>query len=215
MSAELQFETRADKGTAHSRRLRKSRRTPAIIYSKGDCTAISLDSHAVSMYFRDQHVFSRPLELQEGKNKARKVIVKAVERHPVTRTITHLDFQEVSAKSKVVMRVPVVFNGAELSPGVRSGGVVARQISDIELRGELSKIPEAIELDLSKMEARERVRLSEVKVPKGVEIMEVLRKHDHDVVSILARRGGSAGLEDDLDGPTPAAVEAGDEAATE
>ena len=141
--------------------------------------------------FRDPLVFSRPLELDDGKQQIQ-VIIKAVDRHPVSRDIMHVDFQEVEPTTRVVMRVPIVFVGAEQSPGVRNGGVVARQLSDIELRGEVAKIPEKLELDLSSMDARERIRLSQVKVPAGIDVMEILRKHDHDVVTMLARRGGGS-----------------------
>jgi len=56
----------------------------------------------------------------------------------------------------------------------------------------LTSLPEFIELDVSAMEMGDSLHLSDLKLPAGVEIVELSHGAEHDlpVVTIVATRGG-------------------------
>jgi len=97
-------------------------------------------------------------------------------RHPFKVDVMHVDFQRVDAKKKMNMHVQLHFTGEELSPGVKSGGQVNHVVNEVE-----------VSCLISKLETGESIHLTELNVPKGVELTALSHgdeNHDTAVVSI-------------------------------
>ena len=81
----------------------------------------------------------------------------------------HIDFQRVSAKEKLTIKVPLRFVGAEDSDAVKVDKCLIGHIAiEIEITCRPADLPEAIEVDLSKISKGHAVHLSHVVLPKGV-----------------------------------------------
>ena len=67
-------------------------------------------------------------------------------------------------------------------------------LTSIEVKCLAKDLPEFIEVDLSSLELNDSVHLSDLKVPAGVEIVELAHGSEHDlsVASIHSARGGAA-----------------------
>ena len=105
----------------------------------------------------------------------------------------HADFMRVDEKTKLTMNVPLHFVNEESAIGVKQqGGLVAHLMSDVEVSCLAKDLPEYIEVDLADLQVGESIHLSEIKVPAGVELVELSYGEDHDlaVVSINKQRGG-------------------------
>ena len=87
--------------------------------------------------------------------------------------------------------------GEEIAPGAKQGGVVTHDLVDIEVQCLPKDLPEFIEVDVSALEIGESLHLSDIKLPKGLDIVALSQGEDHDlqVVAIQANRATLA--EDD------------------
>ena len=143
------------------------------------------------------------------------MILKDVQRHPYKPRIAHLDFQRVKADEKLHMHVPLHFHGAETAPGVKAGGLVSHIESDVEISCFPDDLPEFLEIDISAMELNQILHLSDIKLPKKVEIVALAHGNDKPVVSIhLPRVEEEPVAEETAEVPpaeVPASAQKGDE----
>jgi len=192
---ELTAELRHDQGKGASRRLRRTHdKVPAILYGGGEApTALTLDHKKVLHALENQAFYSHILTLNIA-GKKQKVVLKDLQRHHFKKAIFHMDFLRVKATDHINMHVPLHFIGAENAPGVKdSGGIVNHRLIDVEIRCLASALPEFINVDISHMVLDQTLHLSDLKLPKGVEIVAFLHghaeEHNYPVVSIhLPRR---------------------------
>lgn len=185
---ELQAKSRTEFGKGASRRLRRlADQVPGIVYGTGkEAEAISLDHKQLIKELGSEAFYSSILTLNvEGKKQ--KVVLKAIQRHPSRVQILHMDFLRVSATEKLTMSVPLHFLNANTAPGVKvGGGVVTQQLTEIEISCLPADLPEFIEVDLAELELDASLHVSNIKLPKGVELAQVIENadQDHPVVSI-------------------------------
>ena len=184
---ELEAETRADIGKGASRRLRHANLVPAVVYGAGeDALSLTLNHDKVSVALSHEAFYSHILTLKVGK-KNEKVILKAVQRHPAKPRIQHIDFLRIRADQKIHMHVPLHFIGDESAPGLKEGGVISHIMSDVEVSCLPANLPEHIEIDVSKLKLNQVIHLSDIKLPKGVELVAFahgVEGHDLPVVSM-------------------------------
>ncbi|MDH5485252.1 MAG: 50S ribosomal protein L25/general stress protein Ctc [Gammaproteobacteria bacterium] len=194
MSIELNAELRTDQGKGASRRLRHAEKMPAIVYGGAkDPVSLTLLSKDVRHHQNDEAFYSSILSLKID-GKAEDVIIRDIQHHPFKVDLMHIDFQRVDAKSKMHIHVPLHFVGEEKSPGVKQqGGLVSHLLIEVEVECMPKDIPEFIEVDMSKMNSGDSLHLSELVMPKGVELVALKQGLDHDtgVCSIHAPKGGS------------------------
>jgi large subunit ribosomal protein L25 len=211
ISFEVQAETRDDMGKGASRRLRRAGLLPAIIYgAHKEPTMITLGHNELIKNLEHEAFYSHVLDLKLGKKKE-KVVLKDLQRHPSKPFILHVDFLRVSAKEKLRMHVPLHFMNEETAPGVKQGGRVSHTLTDIEVSCLPKDLPEYIEVDMSEVEIGQAIHLSELALPKGIEIPALAQGADQDavVVSIHAAKVVSEDEEEEAgEGP---AEEAGEE----
>lgn len=199
----LSAELRQDVGKGASRRLRRANRVPAIVYgAEKQPTAITLDHDALVHNLENEAFYSHILSLDlDGKKE--QVVLKDLQRHPYKLRVLHVDLQRVSAKEKLRLHVPLHFVNENKAPGVREGGLVSHQMTDIEIQCLPKDLPEFIEVDLSSLNLGDTLHLSQLVMPKGVEAYALAHGSagDEPVASILGRGGaeeageGEAGAE--------------------
>ncbi len=183
----LEAESRALIGKGASRRLRRlDEKVPAVLYG-GDKPSQSiqfLQKH-VQKSLESESIYSSVFEIAIDGKKER-VILKDIQRHPYKELVLHMDLQRVSAKDVLVKTVPVHYINEEDAPGVKAGGVVNHTMTEIEVRCEARHLPAFIEIDLAAFEMDQVLHLSEIALPKGVELSidPTTGDHDHPVVSV-------------------------------
>ncbi len=189
VSAEL----RADQGKGASRRLRRDGKIPAIVYG-GEEAPINIEVSANEMgkHLKVEAFYSHLLKLEIG-GKAQTVVLKDLQRHPVTGYASHADFQRVLANKALRMHVPLHFTGAEIAPGVKTGGgIVEHQLNQVEVECLPADLPEFINVDLSKLEVNESVHLAQLTLPKGVTLIQLKHGNDQSVASVHLPRAAVA-----------------------
>lgn len=192
VSFELDAEIRTDEGKGASRRLRRENKIPAVIYGGNKAPqSISLAHNEVMHKLEHEAFYSHILTVNlEGKQQ--KAVLKDLQRHPSKPKLLHLDLQRVSATEKLHMNIPLHFINEDTSPGVKQGGLISHQMNSVEVTCLAKHLPEFIEVDLGALELGHSVHLSDLKLPIGVELVELSHGPEHDlpVATIAMPRGG-------------------------
>jgi large subunit ribosomal protein L25 len=185
ISFELDAEFREDQGKGASRRLRHLGKVPAILYGgKRDARALLVDHTRLAQLMDNERFYSTILALKVGSSQ-QAAVLKDVQRHPYKNQIMHIDFQRVLEDEKIRMHVPLHFKGGAESKGVKEqGGVLGHVRNDVEVVCLPKDLPEFVEVDVSGLEINQVVKLSDLKLPAGVELVDLLAKRDGPVASI-------------------------------
>lgn len=200
----LNAEKRNAEGKGASRRLRRAEgKVPAIIYGGTEQPeAISVMHKDLAHSLENEAFYSHILTLNvEGKSQS--VILKDLQRHPYKPEIMHADFQRVSKNQKLHVNVPLHFLNEEKCEGVRQqGGLISHQLTEVEVVCLPADLPEFIEVDMLNVTIEQILHLSDLTLPKGVELAELSKGADHDlpVVSVHKPKGTKADEEEDAEG---------------
>lgn len=182
---QVEANVRQDIGKGASRRLRREEKIPGVLYGGGkDPLSLVLEHKSISKSLENEAFYSHILTLKTDAESER-VILKAVQRHAFKPRILHVDFQRVRADEKLHMHIPLHFTGEEVAPGVKDdGGMVSHIMSDAEVSCFPDDLPEFIEVDISGMKLNDILHLSDLKLPKGVELVSLAHDDDKAVVSV-------------------------------
>ncbi len=183
----LEAQSRKDIGKGASRRLRRlENKVPAVIYGGDDePQSINLLHNKVIKALENETIYSSVFEIKVDA-KVEYVILKDLQRHPYKPVIMHMDFQRVAAKDVLIKNVPLHFINEASSKAVKADGVVNHSMNQVEVRCKASALPEFIEVDMAAVEMNDVVHLSDLKLPKGVQLVVNADDSSHDlpVVSI-------------------------------
>lgn len=183
MSIEISATKRQVQGTGASRRLRKANRVPAVVYGSGDAVMIELDHNTIYFALKNEAFHASVLSLDvEGKKES--VLLRDFQMHAFRQQVQHVDFQRVDAKKKVHMKVPLHFVNAEIAPGVKQGGgIITHVLNELDIACLAKDLPTSIEIDLAGLELGHSIHISDVKLPKGVEV--ATHHHAADAVATV------------------------------
>ena len=156
----LLAEERSEFGKGAARRARRAGKVPTVLYGHGaEPRHLDVPGHDLFLIVRGT---KNALKI-EGKTQL--ALVKDVQVHPVRRDILHADFLAVKAGEKVDVEVPVVVVG-EPTPGT----VHSLDEFTILVKAPATSIPENLEVSIEGLEAGSAVRVSDLKLPAGVEV---------------------------------------------
>jgi len=170
MKIEVNATSRKAQGTGASRRLRKAGRVPGIVYGSSEPVLIDLDQNSLYYALQNEAFHASILTLNlEGKKE--QVLLRDFQMHPFRQQVQHIDFQRVAKDKKIHMKVPLHFLNAEIAPGVKlGGGIISHVLNELEIACLPADLPEFIEVDLANLELGHSVHVSDIKLPKGVEL---------------------------------------------
>lgn len=155
---------RAETGTTGARRARREGRVPGALYGHGTAEAIAVDARTLNELLSgggQSHIVDATIG---GKKES--VLLREVQRDPITHRPISADFQRVSSTEAIYASVHVVTVG--VPPGVKDqGGVMDVVTHVLEVKGPAGKLPEHFEIDVSKLNVHEHVTAGEVALPDG------------------------------------------------
>ncbi len=183
--ARLNLETRDASGKGVARKLRRAGRVPGVIYGGGgDPMLVSMDARETFNLFQSIPVDNTILQLHVGDRESERALVREVQVHPYRPALLHVDFIRIRRGVAIEVQIPLHFEG--LPEGVRSeGGTLEQVIHDITVKCVPSRIPEAIEIDVTHLGIGDVVRAGEIDMPEGV---ENLMDPDRTICGVAAPR---------------------------
>jgi large subunit ribosomal protein L25 len=197
VSFDVNAQPRQDAGKGASRRLRRQGLVPAIVYGgRREPDLICLVHNELVQHLSREAFYASLLDLKVG-NKVDKVVVKDLQRHPAKPFVLHVDFQRVSADEKIRMMVPLHFGNESAAEGVKLGGVVSHNLTEIEITCLPKDLPEFLEIEMAEMKIGDIVHLSQIPLPEGVELAHA---PDPDVPVVIIHGAQTHAEEEEAEG---------------
>lgn len=170
----LNVSSRFQTGRSASRRLRKVKRVPAILYGKHTSPEkLSVDVPEFVRLLKAVAGRAKIIELARAdKPEAALAFLQEVQRDPLTDTFLHIDLQEVKADEKFEIRVPVVIVGEAY--GVKTeNGVLEIACHQLRIRCLPKDLPDYISVDVTELKMGETIKVNAMKPIAGVEFREL------------------------------------------
>ena len=171
-------------GKGSAREARRQGNIPAVIYGDKKSPIPIVEEQKILVRHLNTGGFFNTLFDIDVNGELNRVLPRDVQVHPVTDVPEHVDFLRVSATTKVSVEVPVEFIGDDVSPGIKSGGVLNVVRYTIEVSCTPDLIPNTLLLDLSSAEIGDSLHISAVNLPEGV--TPTISDRDFTIATIVA-----------------------------
>lgn len=148
-------------GKGSARQARRDALVPGVIYGHGqDPKHVNVEGHGLALALRTPNVL---ISLDIAGVGAELVIPKAVQKHPLKRSISHVDFLIVKKGEKVTVDVAIVTEG-ELAVG---GNMLETLQNTISVEAEATHIPTEVTVSIAGLEAGATIHAKDLVLPAG------------------------------------------------
>ena len=142
----INVKEREKSGKSNTRALRNQGNVPCVLYGGEKQVVFYAHENEFRKLVYTPDIFVVELNFE---NKKINAIMQDIQFHPVSEKILHIDFLEVFDDKPVVVSIPVKLQGIPI--GVRNGGNLMFRRNKIITKGLVSKLPEAIELNVENL----------------------------------------------------------------
>ncbi len=191
---EIAVKKRVKTGKTDTRELRKQANVPCVLYGGKDVLHFYAHKNEFRKLVYTPDALIVHLNIDGEKHEA---IMQALQFHPVSDELNHIDFIEVDEKKPVIINIPIVLTGNCI--GVKNGGKLREKRRTLKVKGLVKNLPDTLEVDLTKVDVGDVVKVEDLKYP-NIELLDTPRSM---VVSVLSSRLAAKGMEEAA--PAPAA----------
>jgi len=178
-------------GSGPSRRLRAAEQVPAVVYGHGMAPlSVTVDRRDLRHAVSGSAGLNTVLDLTVD-GTVYPAIIKELQRHPVRRSVTHVDFLQVNLDEEITVSVPLRLEG-EATKVLQGGGLVDPSVDTIEVVTTPRHIPDEFVVDVTEMDMDTVVRLSDLAMPAGV---TPVGDPESPIVTVLTMRAELAEIE--------------------
>jgi large subunit ribosomal protein L25 len=182
----LVVQTGRDHGSAAARRLRAEDKIPGVLYGRGmSPVPVAVGRRELRHALSGPAGFNTVLELVVDGTKY-PAVIKEVQRHPVRRNVSHIDFFQINMSELLTVSVPLRLEG-EAKAVMNDGGLVDPAVDTIEVECTPNDMPNEFIVDISDMQPGDVIRLSFLTMPTGVTALG-----DPDMAIVTALHGFTA-----------------------
>lgn len=154
-------------GSRPSRRLRAQGKIPGVVYGHGiEPVSVAVDAKDLRSALTTEAGLNALLDLHVD-GTSHLTLAREIQRHPVRGTVSHVDFQVVRRDEVVTSEVPISLVGEAVEVH-REDGLVDQQLFNLAVQAVPTRIPNAIEVDVSGLTIGETIRVGELGLPEGV-----------------------------------------------
>jgi large subunit ribosomal protein L25 len=181
----LVAEPREGTGTALARNMRREGLIPGIIYdSKTNTECIQLNRHDFEMLLKQHKSEHLIIDLEIGKGKSKKTLLKDVQHHPVSGDVLHVDFMEISMTDKMTFRIGVELKGEAVGV-TKDGGIMEHMVREIDVECLPTDLVETVVLDVSALEVGDSLLIKDIVIDSK---LTIITSEDVAVVAVAAPR---------------------------
>jgi len=180
MERKLEATRREAGGKGAARKLRATGQVPGVVYGHGmDPVPVAVDGRELYHILHTDAGSNVLIDLNVGSDR-HLTLAREIQRDHVRGQFLHVDFLAVRRDETIHVEVPVELVGE--SHGVKEGGVVEHHLWEIRVQCLPGDVPERIEGDITKLGIGDSLKVAELAVPPGVEL---LTEPDETVVSVV------------------------------
>ncbi|RKN65743.1 50S ribosomal protein L25 [Paenibacillus ginsengarvi] len=147
--------------------MRERGKVPGVVYGKKVAsTPIAIDEKELHALLKhNQHSI---VQMDIPGRGAFPVMINGVQRDSLKRSVLHIDFHQINMDEPIRATVGLEFTGE--SPAQREGGVLTALLHEVEVRCLPSRLPGAIEVDISGLELGGSFLAKDLQLPPEVEL---------------------------------------------
>jgi large subunit ribosomal protein L25 len=193
-------------GSSDARRLRTEGKIPAVVYGHGmDPLSVSVDRRELRQALSGAAGMNTILDLTVD-GTVYPSLIKDIQRHPVKRSVQHIDFIQVNLNEEIVVSIPIHLEG-EAKEVSAHNGLVDLTMQELEVRTTPRNIPDGITIDVTEMTMDSVIRVEDLPLPSGV---TAEADPDAPVVTVLTMRTPVLDAEEEALAEAAAESEAGE-----
>jgi large subunit ribosomal protein L25 len=168
-TVEITVTKRTGQGKGPARQLRRSGKVPGVVYGRKRTTAhlaVGADELDAKLAHLEGSHLIKLLGGSDTELNDRMVLLRELQRHPVTGALLHADFYEVDLTERLTVSVTLHFIGKP--KGVVDGGILQPILREIEVECLPTEIPDFFEIDVMPLGIHDTLRVSDLTLPEGV-----------------------------------------------
>lgn len=172
--SKLKVMVREGSGKGLARTLRRAGSIPAVVYGGGKATSLMVSLKEVEKALHTHAGRNGLFDLEiadASSSRTALTLVRSIQRDPITGTIMHLDFFEVSEKSRVRNRVPLEMVGSQ-AIGVKKGGVLDFVVREVLVECLSFQMPDHIQVDGAHLDINQTFHVRDLVLPAGVTVLD-------------------------------------------
>jgi len=171
----LDSKKRTMTGKGSARKLRSAGRLPIILYGPEiSPIMLSLDYKQLQKHLRGKSAENIIFDLQldsNGTNQSKRVMIKEIQKDPVTREYLHADFYEISMEKELEVDIPLYLVNTPI--GVSEGGGILEHIRrELKISCMPKNLVDKIEIDVSGLDIGQSLHIEDVDFPSGLKSIE-------------------------------------------
>jgi large subunit ribosomal protein L25 len=154
-------------GSRPASRLRGDGSVPGVVYGLGrESVPVTVEWSELRRVLTTDAGLNALIDLSvDGETEL--ALVKELQRHPVRRTILHVDFLRLDRNAPVSVDVPVVLTG-EATDVENRRGIVDHQMKTLAVKAKPADIPTELTLDVSELTIGQTLTVGDLTLPAGV-----------------------------------------------
>jgi large subunit ribosomal protein L25 len=175
----LNVKKRETSTNSELKQLRSSGKIPAVVYGESiNNASIAVEEKELIAILKSNPNAIVQMDLpDQGKHP---VMLGEMQRDPLTRSILHIDFQQINVKNPIKASVRIDVSGK--AKGVEEGGILQTRLNELDIQCLPHLIPSSVTADVSELNIGDSILVSDLQIPAEV---EVLSDANEVVVSIL------------------------------
>jgi large subunit ribosomal protein L25 len=171
---------RTDKGKSAAEKLRSTGFIPCELYGdSGNVHFAVFEPHLKPILYTPE-VFKIQLVIED--TGIYESLLKEAQFHPVNEMPLHVDFHQINENRPVKIELPIKLVGTPA--GVLAGGKLVKNLRKLKVKGLVQNLPEAIEVNIDKLELGKSIKVKEAKV----ENFEILNPPSIPIASVEVPR---------------------------
>jgi large subunit ribosomal protein L25 len=99
-------------------------------------------------------------------------LIKEIQKDVIDFEPIHIDFFAITLKEKIQMSVPIHPIGE--SKGAKKGGILEQATFKLDLKGEPTRIPDRLDIDVSDLDIGDSIHAGEIELPEEIELITPL-----------------------------------------
>jgi large subunit ribosomal protein L25 len=171
---QLDSKKRTMTGKGSARKLRSGGRLPVILYGpETSPIMLSLDYKQLQKILRGKSAENIIFDLKidsNGIDQSRRVMIKELQKDPVTRDYLHVDFYEISMEKELEVDIPVYLVNTPI--GVSEGGILEHIRRELKILCMPTNLVDKIEIDVSGLAIGQSLHIEDIDLPPGLKSIE-------------------------------------------
>lgn len=171
---QLNTTIRTETGKGPARKLRSEGKLPAIFYGpKANPIILSIDYVQLKKMIKGKSaeniIFDLRIDSGE-KGQSKKVMIKEIQRDPVTRDYLHVDLYEIAMEKEIEINIPVYLINTPI--GVSKGGILEHPRRELRVLCMPKDLVEKIDIDVSGLDIGQSLHIGDISFPPGLKSTE-------------------------------------------